>query len=61
MPADLAVELVTAVLLLSAAGFALLAAFNRDADVNFGWVAVALLITATWLLPQLLIVGRLAQ
>jgi hypothetical protein len=56
---ELVVALITAVLLLCAAGFALLAAFNREAAVDFGWVAVGCVIAAIWLTPALLVVGRL--
>jgi len=52
-------ELAGAVFLVLAAAFAFIRAW-QGGELDFGWLAIGCLITAVWLIPHLLVVGRLA-
>ena len=60
MPAEPVVEYVAAVFLLIAVVCAFLRGFGVDTGRGHaGWIAVGCLIVSVWLLPALLVVGRL--
>jgi hypothetical protein len=53
------IEWIAAAFLVCAVAFAFLRAFQTEDSIDLGWLAVGCLIVAVWLLPELLVLGKL--